>query len=283
LWAQESQLALVAALVATMALGLLLRRPGASPVAVGVAGVGAVVAMLAPFVLSTPAAIPGILVVFPVLTVGLLTLTREVWGHPVAGFLLRVSGAFALLVGLTQYAQAGGIEWGARYLAVALPALVPVAVASVAAALRRATPRTGRVALGCLLAGTLATTALAVWSLRHTHDATRRFADRLSVAAGRAPGPDLGDGDRRPIVLTTWFNVGRLTSLPGPEARGLTVLDPQEVPDVGRRLRAAGVERFVLVAEGASDVDALAPWYHPAASGGDDQIVVMEAGPAAGT
>jgi hypothetical protein len=282
-WAAEPQTALFLVLVAALGLGLLLRRSTASPVAVGLAGGALVAAALAPFLLGAPAATPGILIVFPVLTVGLLTLDREVWDHVVTGWLLRVGGAYVVLVALTQYAQAGGVEWGARYLAVALPVLVPVAVASVAAALRRMPAPPRRVALGCLVAASLATTGLAVWSLRYTHDATRRFVGRLSEAAAQAPGPELGDGDRRPIVLATWFAVGRLTSVPGPPVRGLTVVDPRDVPDVGRRLHEAGVERFVLVSEEAGDLDALAPWYHRAATGGDGRIVVMEAGPRPGS
>jgi hypothetical protein len=281
-WATEAQLALFLVLVSAIALGVVLRRPTASPVAVGLAGGGLVAAALAPFLLSNPAATPGILIVFPALTVGLLTVNREVWEHVVTGWLLRVGGAYALLVALTQYAQAGGVEWGARYLAVALPVLVPAAVASVSAALRRTALPTRRVALGCLVAGSLATTGLAAWSLRYTHDATRRFAGRITEAAAQAPGPDLGDGDRRPIVLATWFAVGRLTSVPGPDVRGLTVTDPRQVPELGRRLREAGVERFVLVSEEPGDLDALAPWYHRATTTGDGRIVVMEAGPGAG-
>jgi hypothetical protein len=277
-WAPGLQLALVVMGGAAAAFALILRTARPDRVVLAAIGVVMVAAGLVAALAPAPDAVPGILLACPLVTIGLLTLTADTVGRPPVRVLTGVSVVYAAAVALTQYAQAGGIEWGARYLALTLPLLVPVAVASLTAVGdrlpggTRAVMVTGVVALSALMSAT------AVRSLRSTHDSTRGFAGHLAAATERAPGPDLGDGDRRPVVVATGYGVGRLTTGLGPPVRGLTVQPSTDLPAVAERLRAAGVERFVLAAAAPDDAERLRPHYRVVEPTGDPRIVVM--GPA---
>jgi hypothetical protein len=59
---------------------------------------------------------------------GLLAMRRPFRDEPVARFLMSVGVVYVAAVLLTQERHAGGAQWGGRYLMLAIPALVPVAV-----------------------------------------------------------------------------------------------------------------------------------------------------------
>src|SRR3546814_6171299 len=62
--------------------------------------------------------IPGLVPSSPVLIVGLVMFAahRSAWSLPLVAIMV-----FAAMVLLTQYEQGGGIEWGGRYFALAIP------------------------------------------------------------------------------------------------------------------------------------------------------------------
>src|SRR3546814_6797744 len=71
--------------------------------------------------------IPGLVPSSPVLIVGLVMFAahRSAWSLPLVAIMV-----FAAMVLLTQYEQGGGIEWGGRYFALAIP--IAGALASIA-------------------------------------------------------------------------------------------------------------------------------------------------------
>jgi len=99
--------------------------------------------------------------------------------------LLVVCALFALLVASTQYSQGGGLEWGWRYVAVAIPLVTPVLARSVIEAWRRhpGLPALGvaGLAVGCV--------AVQLGGLRVqrtlVHD-TEHFLDRVDTVAAEA-------------------------------------------------------------------------------------------------
>ena len=185
-----------------------------------------VAASLVPLTDRATVTVPGILVVCPVISVGLTALTGALLRTAPAGILAGVVAAYAVAVAATQYAQGGGIEWGARYLADRAADGPAVAVASVHRAIEHLYVERGGVTkvvvTGSVVLASVAMAVLAARVLRGGHEVIRQFATRLEQAAALAPGPDLGDGDRRPIVVTTEFAVGRLTSESVRDVRGLT-------------------------------------------------------------
>lgn len=102
-----------------------------------------------------PAIVPGIFFAFPLLTIGMVGLSRgHGWTRPVVSSSQAVL-LFAAMVLATQYAVGGGVEWGWRYFGVALPA-VSAALAVPVVALVRHSHGHGRVALaGALIVAVL--------------------------------------------------------------------------------------------------------------------------------
>jgi hypothetical protein len=277
-WSAGAQVGLFMVLVGALVLGLALRRDPVPRPILALAALTAVAGAVVPFFSGAPGTVPSLLVACPVVAVGVVAVRPGTLSPP-ARTLGGIAVAFAAAVGLTQYAQGGGVEWGARFLAVGLPAILPVALAVVAGAADRLDRGRAGWLVGGLAASSLILAGLAVWSLRYTHDTTRRFIDQLAVAAERAPGPDLGDGDRRPIVVSTWFAVGRITGVSGPAVRGLTVDSGADLAAVAARLKAAGVDGFVLVSEDRDDLATLARAgsYEVAQRTADSRITVMSA------
>jgi hypothetical protein len=191
--------------------------------------------------------VPGLLMAAPFLAVGLVAMGSTTLAVSPARMLAGLCAVYAVAVAITQYRQAGGIEWGARYLALILPLLVPVAVFALSRALARLDGELRRAVTAALVATTVLMSVLGISTIRSFHDSTRRFAEALDATVAQVQGPDLGDGDRRPIVVTTWFVVGKLTAGAGPSVRGLTVVPREDLRSVVERLHAAGVPELAFV------------------------------------
>jgi hypothetical protein len=279
-WPDGTRMALIGAMVGAAVLGLTLRlRPGWTLLA-RVAGVVLVIGALVPLLGVKSGIVPGILAAVPAVIVGLLLVDREVLRSRLARMLASVTGVFALGVAISQYNQGGGIEWGARYLALVLPLLAPLVVWSFWSARRRLGAAVVNPAIVACLVATVALSLFSVAVVASFHDGTRQFTAALRGAVARVQGPDLGGDDRRAIVVTDWYVVGRITAGTGPDVRGLTVVaDPKaDLPTITARLARAGVERFVFVGLDPADVDLLGPEYvvDQADPEGDPRIFIAQ-------
>jgi hypothetical protein len=223
--------------------------------------------------------VPSILIACPVLAVGVACLDRKLFAPDPVRYLAVVTVAYAALVAVLQYGQGGGVEWGARYLAIVLPVAIPIALLSLARALDRTDRELRQRAVALLVAGSLAVGALSLSTIHTFHDHTRVFIANLSAAVGEAPGPDLGDGDRRPIVVSAWFVVGRISTPTGPPVRGLSVIGVPLRPVV-QRLHDAGVQTFVLVLDDQAkraDLDGLYRVVSSREDGVNPPVLVVQA------
>jgi hypothetical protein len=193
--------------------------------------IGAAAYVLRLFV-DHPAAVPGLLVAFPLGWVAFLLMRRcdiaDDGRLPVV-----VAGVVAVGVLATQYAIGGGVEWGGRYFALVLPLVAPVIVLC----LRRID---SRMLMSALAVSTAALAVFGVETLRHTHAATSDVVLGVRGAARELEGP--------PVVVST----SRL--LPQLDWQGFDSIQwvtptPDDLAAAGRQLAAAHVNRFVLVAD----------------------------------
>ena len=126
-----------------------------------------------------------------------------------------------------------------------------------------------------LVVTTVALSTMAIGGLRASSMAAARMTSRIE-AAGRATG------DPRPVVLTTWGSGPRLAWPTFDHHRWLHV--PQaDVAEAARRLRAAGIDRFLFL---TLDLDDDRPSLtglrivsqDGSPSGQGEQILVLEGG-----
>ena len=255
-WPTIARVGLVLSLLAAVVTPLVLRR-GVDPArVVTVGGVVGCAGLALAVVGGRPDTVPSLLVACPVLTVGILLVRRDVWTPP-AVLLGATSGLYAAAVFATQYGQAGGAEWGARFLALLLPAAVPLALRAIQVQ-GEVTPAARKPGLGFLVAASVAMTALSVWTLATYHQNIRDWNTVMAEALTGREGPDLGDGDTAPVVVTTWSGLGRFLWPLDEPRRGLMV--PADLlEEYAARLDEAGVEELVFVAldgaDGAAGLD----------------------------
>jgi hypothetical protein len=199
----------------------------------------AAAAVVARLVLADPDAVPGLLVACPLLWLGIACVRRATWSDPVARLLAITGGGFTVLVLVGQYAAGAGLEWGGRYLALALPVLVPLAVAGLHQAATRLTPETRRVALASLAVVALGLTAVGLSELHHTHAVTADVVDRV--------GAFVAD-EESPVVVTSNPALPALAWQTAPHQRWL-LASPERASDadLAARLAAAGVHHVTLV------------------------------------
>lgn len=212
-----------------------------------------------------PGAVPGLLVAFPLLTVGLVVLSRPALATTAARLAFGTSAVFAAAVAATQYAKGGTGEWGARYVAICLPLVVPVVLGSLLLARRRLAeraPGSVRPATAALGIVTAATVLLAGLALRANDAATSSLTDAVVDQAAEAAPPDDGG---RPVVVTTVAAVPRWAWDRFDEARWLLV-DEDDLGTTFDRLGEHGVPEAVVVVRG--DV--------PASVGGDGAPPTVE-------
>lgn len=242
-------LIMLAAVVAGAGLARARPRGGPGP-GLALIGAGAAVAAVVALAVGRAETVPGLLVAFPLLPAGVVVMRRWVWEEPLPGLIAMTCAAFSAGVLLTQYAVGGGAEWGGRYFALMLPALVPLVLAALDRAGRELDRRARRGAVAALVACSLATSVMAVTVLRSSHRARATLAARI-VAAGAATA------DPRPVVVTTWAGAPRAAWTTFYDHRWIR-LDPGTLGSIGPRLRSIGVDRFVLVtADPAADAPAI--------------------------
>jgi hypothetical protein len=257
--AESNAIASVLGLVAVTTLAYAMvsaRRTPENWTAAGTVSLLVAAALVVQFALAPAEAVPGLLVACPVLVVGMALLTTRQLRESVSFLLGATSALFIVAVLVTQYANGGGGGWGGRYFAIALPALVPVLLDAI---VRRRASIPGaalrRIGAGLALAH-LVLGVHAVVSLRLSHEWTSQLVDHVvTSAADDVPG----DGDARPVVLTTSAPLARLAWQHVGGERWLTV-DAATLERYGTRLRNAGITTITLAsADPQADLAALGP------------------------
>jgi hypothetical protein len=185
--------------------------------------------------------VTGLLVAFPVLAAGLVTLRREDLTG-LAGTLLWISGLFAAAVIATQYERGGTGEWGGRYFAIGLVLVVPVALRALWRALRDLPIDLRRITVGALAVCTVAVSIAALAALRGSH---QRAADLTRGVVSVAARTSSGDGGL-PVVISTERLMPRLSWRELDEGRWL-LIERDELALALNRVGSLGV-RAVTVA-----------------------------------
>lgn len=247
-------LTLGAVLVAFTAL-LARLAPGARTLLV--VGSVAVVAAYAVRLALDPGAVPGLWIAFPVGWAAVWLLGRHLLATPSTRLVSVAAAAVVALVLLTQYARGGGLEWGGRYFAVALPLVVPPLVASMAEAGARLDDRTRRVLLGSAVVVSLLVAATALRTVRHVHDQTDAVLDSV---ASLAPSADRPAGLDRPVVVA-WNRLLPQIAWRDFDDYAWVVPSRDLIPEYLDRLAGLGVDRVVLVTpDSTRDLPELPVW-----------------------
>lgn len=262
--------------VGCLAVGaILLRNPPHRGATLVLAGGVLVVARA---VIAPHETVPGLLAAFPVLVLGTGLVDRARLRDPEVACLATTAVGFALAVAATQYANAGGGGWGGRYFAIGLPVFAPLAWDAVRRAVV-ATPAAGptrrRVSAGLVLA-TAGLGAHALVAMRIQHDWTARLTAQVVVSAS---DDRPGDGDDRPVILTTSGALARLSWAEVDGGRWLTVA-PDDLPRYAARLQAAGVRTVTFAsASPRAELATLSPYYLPVGDPVAPQVTVPWRGP----
>lgn len=130
---------------------------------------------------APPNLVPGLFVAAPIVWTG-------IWAGLVAfeqrtfrpdPRLVFVLGGFVLAVVATQYAYGGGVEWGGRFFALALPLAIPLAVAALG---------TQPVLLrSCVVVAAIAVSSMGIVEIRRSHVRTESLFANLRVPDGAVP------------------------------------------------------------------------------------------------
>ncbi len=204
--------------------------------------------------LALPAgAVPGLLVAFPVLAVGLAGIDRRLLADRTAVVLAATYVAYVGAVLATQYSSGGSGEWGGRYFTLGLPLIVPLVLAGLAAVGDRLDEGTRRVATGALVV-LAATTTLGAALALHDHQAmTARTVALVEDAVAATPDT---------VVVATDGTTGRFAwrEVVG-GADWLLVEDESRLAEVGEALAATGRPVVVSTYDADAYLDDLAPWY----------------------
>lgn len=196
--------------------------------------------------------VPGLLMASPFVAWGLLTFGR-VSGE--RGILLAICGVFVLAVLATQYDVGGGLEWGGRFFAIALPIAVPALVVSWGDLARTVDPKVRVAGMTALLATTLAVDSMAVLSIERTHTFVSRLLDGIDAVGART---DPGDGGS-PLVVTLEADIGRFSWPAADRQRWLWAETDDELDALLDGLETADVESFVLLTQDPEESVALLP------------------------
>ncbi|MDQ6928511.1 MAG: hypothetical protein M3159_07600, partial [Actinomycetota bacterium] len=222
------------AMVAAIAVGAVLvrrapQRRGDILAAAAVAAGASIVAFLA----DASNVVPGLLVAFPLAAAGLFALRLDIFRAP--GTFLA-GGVFALFAGgviATQYSIGGSGEWGGRYFALGIPVLVPVLILALRRAGRVLDAPTVRWAVAALAVCSVAMSAMAVMSLRSSHESKIRLVAKIERAAA-------GTGAARPVIVTTSDAMPRV-AWPTFDGNRWLVTTLSDLPSLRERLARAGV------------------------------------------
>jgi hypothetical protein len=247
-WPPLGRAGILLMFLAVVAGGVAARSSDYRPVLVRVASGLAVLGAVLPLFGRSPDTVPSLLLACPLVLAGVIVATRRMLVDEPARLLTVLALSFVAAVAATQYNQAGAAEWGARFLAIALPIIVPLALYSLITLADRLPRDDVRVATSALVVVSLAMGIIAVWNLRYFHDNSSAYVRVLDDAAdGWVATGDAGlvDGQPSPVVVTTWIGTGRLYWPSDLGVRGMTVETDQLAATLAS-LRAEGIDRVSL-------------------------------------
>jgi hypothetical protein len=228
--------ALALVLITVVGIYLMRSRTETALVAALLLGARAILAVRA---VTLPAdGVPGLLAAFPLAVLGLFAAARNRVRLDARRTVAMTVAVYLVGVVATQYAVGGGVEWGGRYFALAVPLVAPFAAGGLLAA-RASFTGTSRTVAGAGLA--LIVLAMALLGVRAL-SARERAADRV-LARLPAPTAELSS---RPVVVTTALPVPRFAGRDFAEHRWLLV-DAASPQGLVERLRGAGIEQFVFL------------------------------------
>jgi hypothetical protein len=237
---------LLVLMAAALAVGsLAVRRNPDDHRAVITFGVVAAVAAVAALVSDPSNVVPGLLVACPLLIAGLVALRRTSLSSVPAQVCLGAFALFSGAVAATQYATGGSGEWGGRYFAVGLPMILPVLLLALAQAGECVGPASRRAGVVALVACSMAMTVMGVKSLHDAH----RFTARLMASAARV---GVTTGSERPVMVATRGLVPRMAWATFGRQRWL-LSQSQDLGDLVGNVRAAGIDRIVVVSDDMGD------------------------------
>jgi hypothetical protein len=211
------------------------RRPSDTNGLVLITGVGAIAAVARLFVAPIDL-VPGLLLAFPLLWVGICLWDRAAVAADAARLFTAIVVLFTLGVLALQYPVGGFLEWGGRYFALALPLAVPLALHVLYRRRAQLDTNARRVAVAGLVVVTAATSFMAVASLRGYH---QRFGALVDDVQASAHGHE-------PVIVTSEPLVARLAWKSYRRQRWL-LTDDDTLERWAVRLRSAGIETLTLV------------------------------------
>lgn len=155
-------------------------------------------------VFAAPILISGLFAAMPILVAGLVVFRGQDVDRRVAGLIVASSVAFLVAVFVTQDSYGGGVQWGGRYLMLAVPILVPVALVSLRQ-LVVAAPSVRSLVVVVLAIASIAMTYDSAVVLRTGHDNSRNLNVRVVELAGNLESYE----GRRPVIVSTITHLGR--------------------------------------------------------------------------
>lgn len=202
-------------------------------------------------VLIAPEAITGLVAAMPLLIAGLVVLERSAMANPHTRLILLTSLLFFVGVFATQAPSGGGLQWGGRYLMLAVPMLTAVAVASLRKLLKFG-PAGGYILVSVLAIATVALSFNAAVVLVEGRQKSQEFNRRIAMLALDVTY----DPGRRPVIVSTQTHIGRSAW------RTLDDVDYFLVPDqffavYVRRLAGEGLLRIGMFVDWNDDREAL--------------------------
>lgn len=191
---------------------------------------------------DTAGVVPGLIVASPALAAGVLACGRDLLA-PVPRLLVTTFGLFSLAVFATQYLEAGAWEWGARYLAVVLPLLTPLAAFGLVRLHEASLHERRAWTLVAILLAVLMPSMLALGVQRDVRARGSEVVDTLTAVA--EPGG---------TIVSTAFALGRFDTrqLDDVDHRWANVLMGR-VDNFAHVATRAGITRFVFVGWGPYD------------------------------
>ncbi|GAC1312595.1 MAG: hypothetical protein NVSMB16_09400 [Acidimicrobiales bacterium] len=189
-------------------------------------------------VLDHPAAIPGVLIGFPIAWGGCFLLHRRSLTGA-SGVCLLTAGLFLAAVVATEY-DSGPIL--ARFVVPAVPLAVPVLLVAWRAALVQLSETGRRGVGGAMVASTLVVTVVSLVGLRQIHEENRHLVSTIHHSAGA----------RHATVVTLVPWLARLSWASYPDHDWLRV-SIAELPEVGKRLHDHGLATMTLATVGSTD------------------------------
>jgi hypothetical protein len=243
-WLRPSRLAgmgtgdvlLVIVLATGMAGALIVRRrPSDVNGLVVMSGAGAIAAV-ARLIAAPIDLVPGLLLAFPLLWVGICLWDRGAVASDATRLSTVIVVLFALGVLILQYSVGGFLEWGGRYFALALPLAVPLVLHVLHRRRAQLDTDARRVVVAGLAVVTAASSFMAVASLRGYH---HRFGALVDDVQASTRGHE-------PVIVTSEPLVARLAWKSYRQQRWLLTNDAT-LDRWAERLRRAGVETLTLV------------------------------------